>query len=171
MRLGSVQDLVVGAGELRRWRCGRIVMAGGKLIEVQHRPWPASASIAQVWCQARFGRWEEDRCLLDYHQPLGMPRFLTLDYIRSGARTRYKTFLGAAHLLDEIARLRGAQGIVAHITNDAISDRLLQRLGWERHLDHWHGRHWIKRFYEGYPDRSLGRYLINPPRLATSRAR
>jgi hypothetical protein len=36
---------------------------------------------------------------------------------------------------------------------------LLQRQGWERHLQHWSGRHWIRRFYDGYPDSGIERYL------------
>jgi hypothetical protein len=61
--------------------------------------------------------------------------------------------------LDEIARIRGAVAIVAHVTNGSISDRLLQRFGWQQHLEHWQGRHWIRRFYDGYPETSVGRYL------------
>lgn len=150
--LGVVRDPIIGAEELRRWRCGRIIMAAGELVEIQRLPWPMSASIVQAWWQNGFGRRQEDRCVLDYHQPLGMPTFLTLDYVRSGSRTCYKTFAGASHLLDEIARIRNSQAIVAHVTNTNISDRLLKRLGWERHLAHWRGRHWIKRFHDGYPD-------------------
>ena len=117
--------------------------------------------MAQVWWQGRFGRGDDEVCWLDYHQPWGMPRFLTLDYIHSGRRAGYRTFLGACHVLDEIARLRGAVAIVAHVSNASISDRLLQRLGWQRHLQHWSGRHWIRRFYEGYPASVIDRYLSN----------
>ncbi len=95
-----------------------------------------------------------------------MPQFLTLDYIRSGRRAGYTSFLAASHVLDEIARLRGAVAIVAHVSNAGISDRLLERLGWQRHLPHWSGRHWIRRFYEGYPDSAIDRYL--PPSVSAS---
>ena len=157
-RLDGVSDPIANAEKIRRWQCGRIVMQGGRLVEVQHRLTCGSVSMAQVWWQAKYGRDDDNLCWLDYHQPLGMPQFLTLDYIRSGRHAGYKTFVGACHVLDEIARIRSAQAIVAHVTNQSISDRLLTRLGWQRHLEHWKGRHWIRRFYDGYPDSTLHRY-------------
>ncbi len=157
-RLGTTDDLVADADKIRRWRCGRIVMKGGRLIEVQHRLMGGSASVAQVWWQSRYGRSDDDICWLDYHQPLGMPRFLTLDYIRSGSQAGYKTFVGACHVLDEIARQRSVTAIVAHVSNRSISDRLLTRLGWQQHQTSWKGRHWIRRFYDGYPESALHRY-------------
>ena len=141
-------------------------MRHGELVEIQRRVFAGSASVAQVWFQANFSRWDDDRCVLDYHQPLGMPPFLALDYVRSGRKTRYRTFVGACHVLDEIARIRGTQAIVAHVTNASISDRFLVRLGWQRHLERWSGRHWIRRFYDGYPESTLGRYLA-PAAAAT----
>lgn len=158
IRLGAVSDPISGADQILRWRCGRIVMKSGRLLEIQHRLCCGSVSVAQVWWQAKYGRTDDDLCWLDYHQPARMSDFLTLDYIRSGSRAGYKTFIGACHVLDEIARIRGSLAIVAHVTNSQISDRLLDRLGWERHLHHWNGRHWIRRFYDGYPESSLDRY-------------
>ena len=159
-KLASICDPVAGSDQLRRWRCGRIVMQAGRLVEIQRRLTCGSVSVAQVWWQARFGRNDDDICWLDYHQPLGMPAFLTLDYVRSGTRAGYKSFIGACHVLDEIAKIRSANAIVAHVTNGNISDRLLTRTGWEQHLTHWSGRHWIRRFYDGYPESSLARYAI-----------
>jgi hypothetical protein len=147
------------AASIRRWRCGRIVVQGGRLLRVERRWWTGSVSVAQVWWQSRHGRPQDDLCWLDYHQPLGMPGFLTLDYIRSGRRAGYKSFRGACAVLDEIARLRGVLAIVAHVSSASLSDRLLERLGWQRHLPHWSGRHWIRRFYDGYPETGLERYL------------
>ena len=162
LRLDSVTNPIAEAAKIRRWRFGRIVMRDGKLIEIQKRLHCGSVSIAQVWWQAKFGRANESICWLDYHQPLGMPAFLTLDYVRSGSQAGYKTFLGACNVLDEIARIRSACAIVAHVSNGNISDRFLTRLGWEQHVTHWNGRHWIKRFYDGYPESSLHRYLDIP---------
>jgi hypothetical protein len=135
-------------------------MRAGKLVEVQRRLSCGSVSVAQVWWQAKYGRNDDDICWIDYHQPLGMSGFLTLDYIRSGTKAGFKTFVGACNVLDEIARIRGTSAIVAHVTNGNISDRLLSRLGWEKHLSHWNGRHWIRRFYDGYPESALHRYLV-----------
>ena len=158
-RMDAVGDPICGAERLRRWRCGRIVMRAGRLVEIQRRLTCGSVSVAQVWWQASYGRNDDDICWLDYHQPFGMPGFLTLDYVRAGTLAGYKSLVGACYVLEEIARLRNATAIVAHVTNGNISDRLLQRLGWQRHMEHWKGRHWIRRFYEGYPDSSLSRYL------------
>ncbi len=159
LRLDAVSDPIRDAEKIRRWRCGRIVMQAGRLVEIQRRLCCGSVSVAQVWWQAKYGRNDDDVCWLDYHQPFGMPSFLTLDYIRSGSLAGYKTFVGACHVLDEIASIRGASAIVAHVTNQHISDRLLVRLGWQRHLNHWSGRHWIRRFYDGYPESSVQRYM------------
>ena len=161
-RIDSVKNPVDGAEKIRRWRFGRIVMRAGKLVEIQRRLHCGSVSVAQVWWQARYGRREDDVCWLDYHQPWGMPGFLTLDYVRAGTKAGYRSLAGAANVLDEIARIRGSSAIVAHVTNAGITDRFLRRLGWQRHLEDWDGRHWIRRFYEGYPPSKLGRYVADP---------
>ncbi|MEM9586620.1 MAG: hypothetical protein AAGA03_05015 [Planctomycetota bacterium] len=153
-----LHDPVAQADELRRWRAGRIRMQKGVLEGVSRRRFAASISVAEVWWRAKYGRPRGDFCYLDYHQPWGMPGFLTLDYVHSGEGASYKTFVGACRVLDDIAQLRGAQAIVAHVTNASISDRLLHRLGWERHLESWSGRHWIRRFYDGYPEFSAAAF-------------
>lgn len=158
-----VTDLAAGRETLRRFRSGRIEMRGGKLVGVRPLWFPSRASVAQVWLQSRWRRGGSDRCVLDYHQPLGSPGFLVLDYVRSGPGTRLATFRGALEVLDEIARLRGSLAIVAHVSTRAISDRLLQRWGWQQHLHHRQGRHWIKRFYDGYPASRLMSYLPAAP--------
>ncbi|EMI45964.1 hypothetical protein [Rhodopirellula sp. SWK7] len=131
--------------------CGRIIMRAGRLVSVEQHWLRSPVSIAQVWWESNHGRLRGDECLLDYHVPRGLPSFMTLDYIRSGSETSYRTFIGACHVLNEIARLRRADAIVAHVTNVRISDRLLERLSWQRHQEHWRGRHYIRRFYDGYP--------------------
>jgi len=95
-----------------------------------------------------------DRCELFYHQPIGNPGYLSLSYVHSGARTSLSTVYLAGLVLDEIARLHRAHAIVCHVTNDRITDRLMQRLGWQAHCQQWSGRHFIKRFYGDYPDLS-----------------
>ena len=108
-RLDSVSDPRANEPKIRRWRCGRIVMRGGKLIEIQQRLLCGNVSVAEVWLQAKYGRRDDDCCWLDYHQPLGMPSFLTLDYIRAGTLVSYKTLIGACQTLDEIARIRSTR--------------------------------------------------------------
>ncbi|MDM4016458.1 hypothetical protein [Roseiconus lacunae] len=159
VRPAAIRNPLEQVTQIRRWRCARITMRSGKLVGIERRWFVGSVSMAQVWWQSRYGRPDDDYCWLDYHTPLGMPAFLTLDYIHSGRTAGYKTFVGACHVLDEVARIRNACAIVAHVSTSAITDRLLLRLGWERHLENRSGRHWIKRFYDGYPESSLDRYL------------
>lgn len=130
---------------------GRIVMRAGKLVAIEEHWFRSPVSIAQVCWQFHCGRLKGDECLLDYHIPRGLPAFITLDYIRSGTETQYKTMVGACHILNEIARIRHSHAIVAHVTNARISNRFLTRLGWQQHLEHWRGRHFIRRFCDGYP--------------------
>jgi hypothetical protein len=61
-------------------------------------------------------------------------------------------------MLDEVARVREAVAIFAHVSTEAISDRLLERWGWEPHTK-MRGRHWVKRFYNGYAENDISRYL------------
>lgn len=160
--IGRIHRIDESADQLKRWRCGRIVMADGRLVEVQRHLLGGSVSVAQVWWQTHFRALPVDHCTLDYHQPFGARGFLTLDYIHSGVACQYKTFVGAIRILEEIARIRRTLAIVAHVSTRAISDRLLVRLGWERHQEQWSGRHWIRRFYDGYPPSALKRYQAAP---------
>jgi hypothetical protein len=56
--------------------------------------------------------------------------------------------------LDEIARIKGIDALVCEAWNLRLSDRLLRRCGWERHVLHSRRRHFIKRFYGRYPANS-----------------
>ena len=170
-QLDSVSDPRNNEDKIRRWRCGRIIMRAGQLVEIQQRLLSGNVSVAEVWLHAKFGRREDDCCCLDYHQPRGMPGFLTLDYIRTGTMASYKTSIGACQTLDEIARIRSTAAIVAHVTNQKISDRLLLRHGWERHMECWTGRHWIRRYYGAYPKSQMHRLIStnkSPPAPATT---
>ncbi len=107
--------------------------------------------MARVWWDTYFPSGRADRCVLDFHRPWGSPGFLTLDYVRSGPGTSFKSFRRAVAALDEVARIQSSLAIVAHVSTSSISDRLLTRWGWEQHCLQWKGRHWIKRFYDGHP--------------------
>ncbi len=154
-----VTDPLAQADSLVHWRCGRIVMQSGKLVAIERRRMAITPSVLQVWFRSHYRGGQADRCVLDYHAASG-GRFLILDYVRSGPATRLATFRGACRLLDEIARIRQAMVIVAHVSTTAISDRLLLRWGWQQHARHLSGRHWIKRFYDAYPEHDLRPYLV-----------
>jgi len=153
----TVTDLQTQAGIVKRWPSGRIRMAGGKLLDIRCGIVARRTSVARVWLESRFRSQRTDHCVLHYHSPL-LSRYLTLDLILAGPQTHLSTIRGACEILDEVARLRGAVAIFAHVSTTGITDRLLRRLGWQRHLMGEPGRHWIKRFYDGYPDHDLHRY-------------
>lgn len=154
----TITELPAQAAIVRRWPAGEIRMSGGKLLDIRCGFFARRASVARVWMESRFRSQSRDHCALYYHSPL-LSRYLTLDFILAGPQTCLSTVRGACEMLDEVARLRGAVAIFAHVSTTKISDRLLMRLGWQRHLLSSSGRHWVKRFYDGYPDHDLHRYL------------
>lgn len=147
-RLEGNEDLV------RSRRYGMIEVVEGKLIRVHFRPWPKIISSTEAtWLggwQHRHDRFR-DRCRLYYNQPRGHSDFLALKYVVSSFGTRYRTFFQATVALDQIARIKGSDAILAEVTNPRITDRMMARWGWQRHLPQRRGRHFIKRFYGTYP--------------------
>lgn len=166
--LDSLTDFHAEHEKVRRWRYGRIVFEKGCFVRLEKRLMCGNISMAQVWWQAKYGRSDDSICWIDYHQPLGTPTFLTLDSIRAGSKAGYRSLSGAVHLLHEIARIRNSHAIVAHVSNSKISDRFLSRMGWEQHLHQWSGRHWIRRFYQGYPSFDGTRFAIGTTPMSTA---
>ena len=70
----------------------------------------------------------------------------------SSRAATFRTVRSSLVILDEIARLKSTDAIVAEVRNLRISDRLLRRWGWESHVPTSRRRHFIKRFYGTYPD-------------------
>ena len=132
---------------IRRIRYGRIFATGPNSIRLSRRL-PIQSSIAQVAWQRRFGRNRPIGCRMDYHVPFGTPRVIAIDYVLSDRRAGYNAFRRTVAAIDEIAAIRNSIAIVAHVTNDAMTDRLMERLGYQRHLPNARGRHFIRRFYE-----------------------
>jgi hypothetical protein len=158
----TVTDFYAGAEVIRRRHYGVIEMAEGRLVAVHLRPWPKLISLGEIWLEEMIWRRARsaDRCLLYYDQPLRSPKFLALKYVVSSWGATFRTARGAAMVLDEIARIKGIDAIVCDAWNRRISDRLLRRWGWERHLLHSRRRHYIKRFYGRYPENpDLVRYF------------
>jgi hypothetical protein len=152
------KDPIGDAALLARWPAGRIEMKAGALVDIRCGILPRRVSVARVWLETRFRPRHQDRCVLHYHCPW-FARYLVLDYVVSGRQTSFATFRGACQILDQVAKARGSVAIFAHLTTSDISDRLMSRWGWQQHLPHLPGRHWVKRFYDGYPDIDVRRYL------------
>ncbi|MEQ8790020.1 MAG: hypothetical protein RIC55_27235 [Pirellulaceae bacterium] len=149
----TIRDLREGAEVLRRRPYGVIETADERLVGIHLRPWPKVISVAEIWwLGSRFHhRTPGNRCLLYYNQPWGFRNFLTLKYVVSSCGASLKTFRGALVILDEIARIKRSDAALCEASNLRISDRLLDRWGWQRHVPDSDRRHFIKRFYGDYP--------------------
>jgi hypothetical protein len=149
----TVTDLATGAGVIHRRRYGIIEAAAGRLVAVHFRPFPKWISLPEVlfWGASRHRRCEADRCRLFFNQPRRFSNFLAVPYIVSGRGTTLATFYAALDALDEIARIKQTDALLADVLNPRISARFLTRRGWLPHKpSRWH-RHFIKRFYGEYP--------------------
>jgi hypothetical protein len=160
----TITDPVAAADVIRRRRYGVIDMVEGRLASIHLRPFPKFVSIVDVLFWGRFyhERVSGNRCRLFYNQPRRCPNYLALKYILSSRDASLASFFGALATLDEIARIKQSDAILADIANFRISERLLARFGWERHADtRWH-RNYIKRFYGQYPAPRLGACVLQP---------
>lgn len=155
--LPIVRDLQAERDRLAWWRCGIIEVVQGRLVGVRVRPWPKLISVMGVWWHGRRLHWRTggDCCRLYYNQPWGLPEYLTLKFMVSHRETTLQSLRGAMQVLDEIARIKETDAIVCEVGNHRISDRLMRRGGWERHLPQSRRRHYIKRFYGHYPQPPL----------------
>lgn len=132
---------------------GVIEVRDGQLQGIRFRPWPTFISQLRV-IRDGVGRGEasdEDVCRLYYDQIIRMPGYLVLKYVHSEPGTSFRTVRAAARILDAIAEIKRSDAIVCEVSNSGISDRLLNRWGWESHVPTSRRRHFIKRFYGSYP--------------------
>jgi hypothetical protein len=149
-----VHDLRTGEEAIRRRAYGVIEIAQGRLVRIVLRPWPKIFTSDDVLLRGQFSHRGllRDACRLYFNQPWGHRNFLALKYIVSHLGTTFATIQRAMQVLDEVARIKRSDAIVAHVSNPNISDRLMERWGWERHLESSNRRHFIKRFYGVYPE-------------------
>jgi len=151
----TVTELESGGEILRRRAYGVIEAADGQFRRVWLRPFPKLASVPGILL---LGRWQHlsrqgDRCLLYYNQPRRFPQFLVIKYVVSGKGTQYRTCRSTLRVLDEIARIKGADALLCDVANWRISTAMMARWGWVPHCPSWWHRHFIKRFYGVYPTR------------------
>ncbi len=142
-----------GREQIRARRYGVIETVGGRLVAVQLRPWPKLLALPEIFpLGPRYHAvGATDRCLLYYNQPWKMPNFLALKYVVSTTGTSYATFRAALTVLDAIAEFKRTDAIVCDAANVRLSNRLMNRFGWEPHKpERWH-RNFIRRFYGRYP--------------------
>jgi hypothetical protein len=149
----TITDLSADAEVVRQRRYGIIESSVGRLVAIRFRPFPKWASLPEVvfWGERRHRHCAADRCRLYFNQPLRFPNFLAVPYTVSGRGTKLATIYAALEALDEVARIKRIDAVLADVLNSRISDRLLARQGWTPHKpSRWH-RHFIKRFYGEYP--------------------
>lgn len=148
----TATDLETAARLIPRRRYGVICLEAGQFRSLSFRPWPKLISRLEIATLGRRAHAQGgDRCRLFYNFPLSSPGFLSLVYIESTGQTRWETVRRSLEVLDWVAEHRQAHASVCELSNQRISDRLMQRLGWETHCQHLRGRHFIKRFYGVYP--------------------
>ena len=149
----TITDLSAGSDVIRRRRYGIIEAEAGRVVAVHFRPYPKWSSLPEAlfWGPWRHRCWGADCCRVYFNQPRQFSNYLTVPYALSGRGTRLATCFAAMEALDEIARLKRSDAILADVLNFRISDRFLARRGWAPHKpSRWH-RHFIKRFYGEYP--------------------
>lgn len=165
----SVYDLETGAETIRRRSYGVVEMVAGRLQRISFRPWPKIISMVEAnW----IGGWthkalKRDQCLFYFNQPLGHQNFLALKYVVSTFSTTMSTCIRGLKVMDEIARIKKSDAIVCEITNDRMTDQMLERYGWERHLDQNRRHHFIKRFYGEYPDSCQDKNWVRQKSIVT----
>jgi hypothetical protein len=150
----SVTDVFHDADTLRQRRYGIIEVINGRFHQVHLRPWPKILVGPElIW----LGNWlhrqrRGDRLLLYYNQPWRFSNFLALAYALSSRGTSMRSIRIGLAVLDEIARLKTSDALLCDVSNWRISQRFMQRWGWEPHCPTaWWHRHFIKRFYGTYP--------------------
>jgi hypothetical protein len=151
--LTEPSDFDAAAAVIRQRRYGVIEAVDGRLSAVHFRGWPKWVSLPEALF---FGNWyhdrrRADRCRLYFNQPRRFSNFLAVPYLLCGRGTQLATVHAALAALDEIARIKRSDALLADVLNFRVSPRLLARYGWVPHKpSRWH-RHYIKRFYGEYP--------------------
>lgn len=151
----TVTNFAADRDRLRRGRYGVIETHAGRLTAVHLRRWPTWLSLRELLPvgDRYHERGPADRCRLYYNQPRGSGGFLALKYVATTHGASYATFTAALRALDELAELKGVDALVCDAANRRLSDRFMQRQGWEPHAPMPWRRNFIKRFYGRYPAR------------------
>ena len=152
----TITELDSNHDTIRNRRYGVIETIEGEFVRVRFRPWPKIISMAEIGWLGNSAHTSKngDRCVLYFNQPLSSPNFLALKYVVTNLGSSYKTFRKALTVLDRIAEIKRTDAIVTEASNLRLSDRFMQRMGWERHLEQSKRRHFIKRFYGIYPSQT-----------------
>jgi len=149
----TAKCLRTDADLIRRRSYGVIEIEDGQLRQILLRPWPKLISARGVSTRgARIHRHAAgSRVWLYYNQPRFHRNFLALKYVVSTRETTYHTSRASLVVLDEVARIKGSDAIVCQLSNDRLTNRFMERVGYESHFTSSSKRHYIRRFYGEYP--------------------
>ena len=139
-------------------RYGVIKSANGHLESIESRLLPKIVTNWHCWWDTHIRSLPKDTCWLYFSRPVRCPGFIAISYARTGKHTRLATVLATRDALHSIARLSRAQAIVCHSIHPRMNERVLNRLGYERHAESLPGLHFIKRFRSNVPE-SSGRII------------
>lgn len=126
-------------------RYGWIEVSRGELRQIRATWTPKQASYLHQWIDQRFRWLPSDTCRLYFSRPLRCPKFVTINYLRSGPDTRWKSVERVNRAIEGLARLSNADAIVCQSIHPRLNDRVMARLGFDRHAFSLPGRHYIKR--------------------------
>src|SRR6185312_1815644 len=151
----TVTDLEAQADVVRRRRYGVIEIAAGEFRRLRLRPFPKLYTPLDLLLRGERGHraLAGDRGWLYYNQPRRFDNFLAVKFAFSSRDAKLATARRALDVLDEIARIKGADALLCEVANFRISDRLMTRWGWTPHKPQLWRRNYIKRFYGVYPPR------------------
>lgn len=145
------------AEQVRHARHGVIEAVEGRFRRLVLRPWPKLVSLADVFL---FGPWfhrrsRRDRCLLYFDQPWGSPNYLAVKYLLTYGGTSYASVVAARNAIDEVARIKGSDALVCHVSNRRLSARIMTRWGWQPLNDSPRCSLFVRRFYGQYPPKAV----------------
>jgi len=151
--LRTVHDWHAAIEHVRIERYGVVETRAGIPAAIHFRRFPKLMSWPEVWPVNSHYHMPGpcDRCLLYYNQPRRHSSYLALKYIISSRQTRFATVRAALAILDAIASIKQSDAILADAANCRLSERALNRLGWEPHKPQLFHRNYIRRFYGSYP--------------------
>lgn len=139
-------DRVEGNEQIvKRWRYGAIEIRDGELDHVAARWWPRLASEWESLREQLIKTLPVGVCRMYYSFPWRTPGFMVLAYAHSGPETTYQTIRCGLRTLEQIAGVWHAQAIVCQATNNRLSERTMNRWGYEKHALSLGDNHYIRR--------------------------
>lgn len=130
---------------IRKWRYGAIEIRDGELVCISARWWPRLASEWESLREQLIKTLPGGVCRMYYSFPWRTPGFMVLAYAHSGPDTTYRSIRCGLRCLEQIAIVWDSQAIVCQATNNRLSERTMNRWGYEKHALSLGDNHYIRR--------------------------